>query len=185
MKRIILSEEEIQEICKRLGNQITEDLKNETKTPVILGVMKGACNFMMDLIKNIKIPVYVDYIRLSSYDGMETTGKVNLVNDLSFDIQDRTVIIVEDVVDTGISMNYLVQHLNVKYAPKEVKICSLFDKVAARKKEVNIAYVGKVLNENVFLIGYGLDYNELERNLPYVYEAEKADVNRLDEIAKK
>ena len=112
-REIILSEEEIQNICNDFGKRLTEDLKNEEKTPLFLGVMKGALNFMFDLIKRIDRPIFTDFIQISSYAGVQTTGKINLKKDFDMDIKDRTVVVVEDVIDTGISMRYLIDHLNV------------------------------------------------------------------------
>lgn len=179
MREIVLTEEEIQTTCKRLGEQITNDLKNEEKIPVVIGVMKGALNFMMDLIKRIDTPIYTDYIQVSSYVGTETTGVVFLKRDTSVDLTGRTVIIVEDIVDTGISMDYLVEHFKQK-GPKNVLVCALFDKIIARKKPVKIDYCGKVLDKNQFLLGYGLDYNEVHRNEPYVFIPAEGEIDELD-----
>ena len=101
------------------------------------------------------------------------------------DIKDRTVVVVEDVVDTGISMKYLIDHLNEHYQPKRIIICCLFDKEYARCEDIKIDYVGKVLKENCFLVGYGLDYNELERNVPYVYIAQPDDIDKWNEEIQK
>ena len=180
-KNIILSEEQLKEITKRLGKEITEKLKGSDKIPVIVGVLKGSLNFMMDLLKNIDIPVFTDYIQISSYNGTTSSGKVRLVKDLSYDCQDRTVVIVEDIVDTGYSMSYLLSHIK-SHNPKEVYVCAMFDKVPARKTDVKVDFVGEELNDNAFLIGYGLDYNELGRNIPYVYGATKDDIAKMDEI---
>ena len=114
-REIVLSEQEIQDICKDFGKRLTEELKNEEKTPLFLGVMKGALNFMFDLIKRIDRPIYTDFIQISSYAGVQSTGKINLKKDFDMDIKDRTVVVVEDVVDTGISMKYLIDHLNENY----------------------------------------------------------------------
>ena len=184
-REIVLSEEEIQNICNDFGKRLTEELKNEEKTPLSLGVMKGALNFMFDLIKRIDRPIYTDFIQISSYAGVQSTGKINLKKDFDMDIKDRTVVVVEDVVDTGISMKYLIDHLNENYKPKRIIICSLFDKEYARCEDIKIDYCGKVLKENSFLVGYGLDYNELERNVPYVYIAKPEDIDRWNEEIQK
>lgn len=182
-RKIVLSEQEIQEICKRLGKQITADFKDHNKTPIIIGVMKGSLNFMMDLIKRIEMPIFTDYIQISSYEGTSSNGNVVLKRDLSEDIKDREIILVEDVVDSGRSIKFLKDYLE-KRNPKQIYICSLFDKVNARSEKIHIDYVGKELVENDFLIGYGLDYYELERNVPYVYSATKEEVEKLDHIYK-
>lgn len=183
-KRMILTEEQIADICKKLGSEITKTLQNSAKLPVIVGVMKGSMNFMMDLVRNIDMPIYTDYIQISSYNGTSSSGKVRLVKDLSFDCQDRTVVIVEDIVDTGYSMSYLIDHVK-NHHPAKIYVCSLFDKACARKVDVKVDFVGKVLEGNDFLIGYGLDYYEIGRNIPYVYGATPEDVAELDAILAK
>lgn len=179
--KIILSEEEILVICKRIGAQLTERLKSEERTPLFLGVMKGALNFMFDLIKRVDRPILTDFIQISSYSGTQSTGKILLKREFETEIKNRTIIIIEDVIDTGVSMKYLVEHLKQHYEPKQILICSLFDKIYARKADIKIDYVGKVLTENFFLVGYGLDYNEIERNTPYVYVAEQEDIDKWNE----
>lgn len=180
-KNIILSEQDIAEMTARLGKEITKTLQNSTKIPVIVGVMKGSLNFMMDLLKNIDLPVFTDYIQISSYNGTTSSGKVRLVKDLSYDCQDRPVVIVEDIIDTGCSMSFLIKHIK-SHNPSNVYVCSMFDKKAARKVDVHVDFVGEELKGNDFLIGYGLDYNELGRNIGYVYGASKEDVEELDKI---
>ena len=184
-REIVLSEQEIQDICNDIGQKLTKDLENEKRTPLFLGVMKGALNFMFDLIKRIDRPIFTDFIQISSYAGVQTTGKINLKKDFDMDIKNRTVVVVEDVVDTGISMKYLIDHLNENYKPKRIIICAMFDKVYARCEDIKIDYVGKVLKENCFLVGYGLDYNELERNVPYVYIAKPEDIDKWNEEIQK
>lgn len=184
-KKIILSEEEILNICKKIGSQLTERLKNEERMPLFLGVMKGALNFMVDLIKRVERPILTDFIHISSYNGTQSTGKIMLKREFEIDIKNRTVVIVEDIIDTGISMKYLIDHLNKNYEPKQVIVCTLFDKIHDRVVDVKIDYVGKVLKENYFLVGYGLDYNEIERNTPYVYVAEKEDIDKWNEEIRK
>ena len=182
---IVLSEQEIQDICIDFGKKLSKELANEEKTPLFLGVMKGALNFMFDLIKRIDRPIFTDFIQISSYAGVQSTGKINLKKDFDMDIKDRTVVVVEDVVDTGISMKYLIDHLNENYQPKRIIICCLFDKEYARCEDIKIDYCGKILKENCFLVGYGLDYNELERNVPFVYIAKPEDIDKWNEEIQK
>ena len=184
MKNIVLSNEQIQSICARLGKEITELVRHEDRVPVIVGVMKGSMNFMMDLLKYVDAPVYTDYIQISSYEGTSSTGVIRLVKDLSFDCRGRTVIIVEDIIDTGTSMKYLIKHIK-SHEPSKVLVCALFDKINARPEPFHTDFVGVTLEKNDFLIGYGLDYNELGRNIPYVYSATKEDVAELDAILAK
>ncbi|MBQ7250362.1 MAG: hypoxanthine phosphoribosyltransferase [Bacilli bacterium] len=182
MDHIVLSQEEIQAICKRLGAQISEDLKDEPIPPVFICIMKGAAPFYNDLVKNVSINIVCDYMRLSSYAGLSSTGNVKMAQSLHEDITDRTVVIVEDIVDTGLSMDFLLRYINEHYKPKKVLICALFDKVLARRNEVKVDYVGHVLDKNEFLVGYGLDYKELLRNVPYVYVPTKEEIAALDAI---
>lgn len=183
MRKIVFNETEIQGACERIASELTKDLAGDDKIPVFLGVMKGAINFFMDLTKRFEMPIYLDYIQISSYDGTQSTGKVKLLHDLRFDLEGRSVVIVEDIVDTGTSMDYLVKYIEEKYHPKRIFVVTLFDKINARKVPVKIDYSGKVLAQNDFLIGYGLDYKELHRNIPYVYIPDEDEYNELTELA--
>ena len=185
MERLVMSETEIQDACKSLGDRITKDLWSDEKVPLVLGVLKGAMNFCMDLTKHIHVPIYMDYIQISSYNGCNSTGEIKLVKDLKFDVAGRTVLIVEDVVDTGHSMSYLIKHIEECYHPKRVLVCALFDKINARKADVKVNYAGRILEDNDFLIGYGLDYREFDRNIPYVYIPTKEEIEHFDELSKK
>lgn len=185
MRKIVFNETEIQGACERIASELNKELASEEKNPLFLGVMKGALNFFMDLTKRITLPIFLDYIRISSYNGTKSSGKVELVQDLKFDVKDRTVVIVEDIIDTGVSMNYLVKHLEEKYHPKRVIVVALFDKINARTAPIKIDYSGKVLAQNDFLIGYGLDYKELHRNIPYVYIPDQQEYEELTELAEK
>lgn len=180
---IVLNKDELEEIAYRLGQEITDTLKNDKKIPVIVGVMKGSMNFMMDLIKYIEVPIFTDYIQISSYSGTKSTGRIQLLKDLSYECEGRSVVIVEDIVDTGKSMHYLIEHIK-SHDPKNIYVCSLFDKVEAREVDVQVDFVGKVLEGKDFLIGYGLDYNELCREIPYVFSATNEDIEELDKILK-
>jgi len=184
-QNIILSHNEIQEICKRIGSELDERFaKSNVSLPVFIGVLKGSLNFMMDLIKNVKTPIMTDYIQVSSYQGTSSTGAVILKKDISLNIKDKTVVIIEDIIDTGLTMKYLVGYLKEKYCPKEIIVCSLFGKEHMRKVDLTIDYVGKNLTDDAFLIGYGLDYNEVFRNLPDVIGATKEDIIAADKLLK-
>lgn len=179
MKKIIMSNQEIQLVCRQIGEKLTADLAHEKRIPIAVGIMKGAMNFMEDLVKNIGVDIFTDYIQISSYNGSNTTGKVILKRDLSFDVKNRTMILIEDVVDTGISMQYLLQFIKERYQPKRIILVALFDKKFRRKVDVKIDYVGKVLTGDEFLFGYGLDYNELGRNLADVYGLNSEEILQL------
>ena len=182
MKHLLVSREEIKQITKHIGECLTKDLENESTIPVVIGIMKGSMNFMMDIIENINLDVYLDYIQVSSYNGgTQTTGKVTLKRDLSFNIKNRTIVLVEDVIDTGISMNFLLHFLNEKYHPNKIILVALLDKRSRRQVDVKVDYAGKVINEDYFVYGYGLDYNELGRNLPEIYALTDEEIKELSE----
>ncbi len=183
MRKIVFNETEIRGACERISNELMKELKDEPKIPVFLGVMKGALNFFMDLTKMMEMPIYLDYIQISSYSGTKSTGDVKLLHDLRFDCEGRVVVIVEDIIDTGVSMTYLVKHIQEKYNPKRIIVVALFDKINARTAPIKIDYSGKVLAQNDFLIGYGLDYKELHRNVPYVYIPDEEEYNELTKLS--
>lgn len=175
-----MSHEDIIESADKIGLSLSERLRNEKKLPVFVCVMKGAVNWMVDLMEHVDVPIKTDYIQISSYSGTSSTGKITLKKDISHNLEDRVVVIVEDVVDTGISMQWLIDYVKANYHPKEVIVAVLFDKRACRKVPVHIDYAGKVLDENKFLVGYGLDYRGLGRNVPYVYVPTPEEVAAWD-----
>ncbi|MEO0092420.1 MAG: hypoxanthine phosphoribosyltransferase [candidate division WOR-3 bacterium] len=161
----LISEKRLTQKVKKLAQQISKDYKN--KTPLLVGVLKGAWVFMADLVRNITIPVNCDFLQVSSYgDATESSGVVKIVTDLKCAIENRDIILVEDIVDTGLTLKYITDYLSLK-KPRSIKICSLLDKPARHKIRVKIDYLGfKVPNK--FVVGYGIDYQELYRNLPYI-----------------
>ena len=162
--RILISEEEIIERSKVLGAQISKDY--EGSVPVFIGLLKGSVPFMAELIKHVSIDCMLEFMDVSSYSGTESTGDVKIVKDLDCSIKDLDVIIVEDIVDTGRTLNTVKELLYSKGA-KSVRVCSLLDKPDRRIIDINADYVGfKIPNE--FVIGFGLDFNQKYRNLPYV-----------------
>ena len=163
--RLLITHEEIVDICKRLGLEITEDYKG--KTPLVVCVLKGACPFHSELIKHIDLDLEVDYIQVSSYQGTESTGVINYKKDLEFDIGGRDVLIVEDIVDSGLTLSKLKVELN-KRNPSSLKFISFLDKPSKRKVEFKPDYVGKTIDD-LFVIGFGLDLDEKYRNLKDIY----------------
>ncbi len=182
MKELVMSEQQIQQTCQKLGNQLTQELAHEEKIPLFVGVMKGALNFFYALVPNVKMKILTDFVETSSYEGTQSTGTVTLTKDLSINPEGRTLVIVEDVVDTGLSMRYLIDYINSHYKPKRILICALFDKQAMRKEDIQADFAGMVLKENKFLIGFGLDYRELDRQIPYVYVPEEKDIQEMDAL---
>lgn len=164
MLKKLINEKEIRKICKSLGKKITSDYKGSS--PVFIGLLKGCLPFMSDLLKHIKLDAIIDYMWVSSYEGTESTNNLKITKDVSFPIKDRDVILVEDIVDTGLTISEVKKHL-LKKNPKSIKVVSFLDKPIKRKVKVTVDYLGKVVPDE-FIIGYGLDYNQRFRNLPYV-----------------
>ena len=166
IQEILLSEQQIQERIDQLGQVLTQEYRD--KNPVILGVMKGVVVFYADMIRRINVPCQLDFMWVSSYEGTDTTGKVIVKRDISTDIRDRHVLILEDIYDTGNTLSFVHTHLMAKH-PASLKICTLLDKPSRRKPGITLQadYVGFTI-PNAFVVGYGLDYNEYYRNLPYI-----------------
>ncbi|GIW23005.1 MAG: hypoxanthine phosphoribosyltransferase [Candidatus Sericytochromatia bacterium] len=164
--RIIINKEDLNKKVTDIAQQISNDYKN--KDLIIICVLNGAIFFCVDLVKKLTIPVEIDYISVSSYHGTSSLGEINLIRDILIDIKDKDVLILEDILDTGITLTYLKEHILSK-GPKSLKICSLLDKPSRRKKEVNLDYTGFIIDD-IFIIGYGMDYNQKYRQLPYIAE---------------
>ncbi len=166
IERILLSEEQIQNRIAQLGEILTREYAG--KDPVVVGVLKGVVVFYADMIRQIKVPCQMDFMWISSYAGTNSTGTMQVKRDVSVDIKGRHVLILEDIFDTGNSLDYTSKHLLSK-EPASLKICTLLDKPEGRKPGITLQadYVGFTI-PNAFVVGYGLDYNEHFRNLPYV-----------------
>lgn len=167
VQSVLMDEEEIKSTVARIANQIDEDYKDEENV-VLIGVLKGSITFMADLMRAMKTPAKIDFMRVSSYgDSTTSSGNVNIVLDLNRkNLPNENLIIVEDIVDSGRTLKYLVSYLLNKGA-KSVKTVTLLDKPERREVDYSPEYVGKQI-ENHFVIGYGLDYSEKYRTLPYV-----------------
>lgn len=165
MDTILFTEEELQQRVRELGEAITRDYQD--KNPIFVGVLKGSFIFMADLVRYVDTPCTLDFMVVSSYgSGVKTTGAVRINKDLSEDIEGRHVIIVEDILDSGVTLNYLSKYL-MNRNPASLRIVTLLDKPSRRKAEVYPAYKGFEVEDN-FVVGYGLDYAEKYRNLPYI-----------------
>lgn len=166
IQKILITEEQLRTRIAQLGQQLTRDYAG--KTPVIVGVLKGVVVFYADMIRQIKVPCQMDFMWISSYQGTSSTGMMEVKRDVTADIRDRHVLILEDIYDTGNSLDFTYRHLLAKQ-PASLKICTLLDKPERRKPGITLKpdYVGFTV-PNEFVVGYGLDYNELYRNLPYV-----------------
>jgi hypoxanthine phosphoribosyltransferase len=163
----LLSSAELRSKVAELGARITQDYEGKDLT--LVGILKGSLPFLSDLMREIKIPVQIDFLECSSYEGgLQSTGVVRLVKDLSHTIRDKHVLIVEDIVDTGRTLAYLIQNFGAR-GPSSVAICTLLDKPSGRLEggEIDVDYVGFTI-PNYFVVGYGLDLAGYFRNLPFV-----------------
>ncbi|HZK33407.1 MAG TPA: hypoxanthine phosphoribosyltransferase [Tissierellaceae bacterium] len=165
IKSILVSEEEIAEKVKELGKKISQDYKD--KDLLLVGILKGAVIFMSDLARSIDIPVRLDFMAVSSYGNTAiSTGEVRIIKDLDFSVENRDILIIEDIIDTGYTLAYLTDNLK-KRGANSVKVCTLLNKPERRKVDVPVDYLGFDIPDE-FVVGYGLDYAQLGRNLPYV-----------------
>ena len=164
IESVLISEQELKEKVSEIGKQISKDY--EGKNPIFVGVLKGCFIFMSDLVRNVTVDCTMDFMSVSSYNGTVSTGAVKINKDLNEDICGRHVIIVEDILDSGVTLNYLKNYLMVRQ-PASIKIVTLMDKPARRKADVYADYSCFDIPD-AFVVGYGLDYNEQYRNLPYI-----------------
>ncbi|MBU2548176.1 MAG: hypoxanthine phosphoribosyltransferase [Proteobacteria bacterium] len=164
--KLIFSQAQIASKVKELAQDISRTYAG--RNPVLLGILNGVFMFYSDLIRQLTIPVSVDFVRLASYGaGSQSSGRIELTKDVELEIKGRDVLIVEDIADSGLTLNYLVKHLS-GFEPTSVRICALIDKSERREVPVDLHFVGFKL-EAGFLVGYGLDYNEQYRYLPEIY----------------
>ncbi len=168
IQSVMLSEEQIEDIVKRLATQISEDYKGPDHRLVLLCILKGSVVFMGDLMKRITIPVEIDFMRVSSYvDGTTSSGNINIILDLHRkDLKESDILIIEDIIDSGRTLSYLARYLKLKGA-KSVKTCTLLDKPSRREVSFMPDYIGCEIPDH-FIVGYGLDYNERYRALPFI-----------------
>ena len=164
INKILLSEEYLSEIVSKLGKRISEDYKD--KNLLMISVLKGSIIFMSDLMRKISIPCMIDFMAVSSYLGTKSSGEVRILKDLDIPIEGYDILVIEDILDSGRTLSYILEMLKSRN-PKSIKLCTLLDKPEARKAEIYADYVGEKI-PNEFVVGYGLDYNEKYRNLPFV-----------------
>ena len=171
--KILLSEEQIQRRVAELGRRISEDYADDP--PIFVNVLKGGVVFLADLIRATSIPVEIDFMEVSSYgNGTESSGVVRILEDLSINISSRHVLIVEDIVDTGLTLKYIIENLETRH-PKSIRICTLLDRRGRREVDLALDYVGFVVPDK-FVIGYGLDLAQRYRNLPYIAILEDEEI---------
>ena len=165
IQRVLISEEMIQARVKELGAEISRDY--EGRDLIIVSILKGGVYFLTDLTRSINIPHVIDFMVVSSYgDSQETSGIVRLVKDLKEDIRRRHVILIEDIIDTGLTLDYLLKNLKAR-EPASIEVCSFLSKPSRRKIEVPVKYLGYEVPDE-FAVGYGLDYKQKYRNLPFI-----------------
>ena len=165
INQVLLSEEQLLERVRELGDRISTDYLG--KDLVVICVLRGSFVFVSDLVRSIKIPLAVDFISISSYgSGTTSSGVVRFLKDLDEEISGRHVLVVEDIIDTGTTLKYLLENLQTR-KPASIKVCTLLSKPERRKVEIEIDYNGFVVPDH-FVVGYGLDYAEKYRNLPYI-----------------
>ena len=164
----LISAERIAARVAELGARVTEDYRREGAVPHLVCVLKGGCLFLSDLMRAIDLPLRIDLMEVSSYGGnaTESSGLVRILKDLSASIEGEDVLIVEDIIDTGLTLNYLIRYLRGKN-PRSLRICTLLDKPARRLVEIPVDYIGFTIPDQ-FVVGYGLDYGERYRNLRFV-----------------
>lgn len=165
IKEIVFTKEDIQKKVNELASRITSDYKG--KDLIVVGILKGSVLFMVDLLKEINLPCKIDFMMVSSYgNSTESSGKPKIIKDLEYSIENKDILIVEDIIDSGITLEFLLRYLKDRKA-NSVEIVTLLNKTERRKADVSIKYSGfKAPNE--FLVGYGMDYAEKYRNLPFI-----------------
>lgn len=165
LKAILLTEEQLQAKIKELGAKLSEDYRD--RNPLVICVLKGAFIFMADLVKHIAIPIEIDFMAVSSYgSSTKSSGVVRIIKDLEVSVEGRDVIIVEDIIDSGLTLSYLIDVLERRNA-RSVAVVALLDKPERRKIHLDVEYRGFTLPDE-FVVGYGLDYAEKYRNLPFI-----------------
>lgn len=169
LEKPLITAPQIQERVAALAEEIRRDFA-ATRLPIsVIVVLKGACFFAIDLLKHLDRPCRMDFLQASSYSGTASTGEVRLLSDITLPVAGTDVLLVEDIVDSGLTAAWLAQHL-ISHRPASVRLCTLLDKPSARRVQVKIDYVGFTVPE-AFVLGYGLDYDEGYRNLPAIYTA--------------
>lgn len=162
---VLFSQHQLEEMTKRLGEQISRDYQG--KNLLLVSILKGSIVFMSDLMRNITIPCRIDFMAVSSYgSGIKSSGTVKIIKDLDLNLEGYDLLVVEDILDSGRTLYSLMQILSTRN-PKSIRICTLFDKPERREADIKADYVGDCVPD-AFIVGYGLDYDEKYRNLPYV-----------------
>ena len=168
---VLINETRIQKRLDEMAKEIDKDY--EGKEIILIGVLKGSVVFMVELAKRLKTKVQFEFIEVSSYEGTESSGRVKIVKDIRNNIEGKDVLIIEDIIDTGTTLAFLKEYFMLR-KPNSLKIATLLSKPSRRTKELNVEYIGFKI-EDRFVVGYGLDYNQNYRNLPYIGYVESED----------
>ncbi len=169
---LLISREQIGSLVRGLADQISKDYTQSDL--ILIGVLKGAFIFLSDLVRHLRIPVQIDFVRLASYgSSMQTSGLIEITKDIEISVEGRDVLIVEDIIDSGRSLQFLKERLALSN-PRSIKVCALLDKKARREVPMEADYVGKEVDD-LFVMGYGIDFNEAYRNLPDIYYVATTD----------
>jgi hypoxanthine phosphoribosyltransferase len=171
----LLTAEEITSMVKKLAEQISQDYNG--RKLVLVCILKGAFMFLSDLIRHLKIPVEIDFVRLASYgSGMKSSGNIEITKDIELPIEGKDVLIIEDIIDSGHTLQFLKDRL-ILSNPRSVKICALLDKKARREVKIEADYLGTDVDD-VFVVGYGIDFGEYYRNLPEIYYVTPSEMQK-------
>ena len=171
----LLSREQIDSIIKGLADRISKDY--DQREVVLVCILKGAFMFLSDLVRHLRIPVLIDFVRLASYGtGMKSSGRIEITKDIETSLEGKDVLIIEDIIDSGRTLLFLKERLTLAN-PRSVRICALLEKKERREVEIDADYVGKEI-EDVFVVGYGIDFNEAYRNLPEIYYVTPLDPSK-------
>ena len=166
LEKVLLNEEEIVARCKELGQQITQEYKNNEQPPLLVALLKGSVPFLAELIKHIDLDIQFDFMDVSSYEGTESIGDIKIIKDLDEPLEGKNVIIVEDIIDSGSTLKMICEMFHER-KPASIKICTLLDKPTGRKVELKPDYTCFTVPP-AFVVGFGLDYEDYYRNLPFV-----------------
>ncbi len=161
---VLINEKEIAARVKEMGEQLTRDYRGKDLT--VVSVLKGSVFFATDLVRHISLPLTMEFLGVTSYEAMETTGEVRITSDVTKPMAGKHLLIVEDIIDTGLTMKFIIENLQARH-PASVKVCALLEKPARARMKISIDYRGFVI-EDVFVVGFGLDYCEKYRNLPFI-----------------
>ncbi len=183
MEKLILSEDEITRICSRLGKEIDEDIKQHSNgIPVILGIMNGGLPFMYELIKHIESPILLDTIRVSTYQGITQDSEVKVYKEPDHNLKGKDVYIVEDIIDTGLTMHFLREYITKNYKPANLKVCTLIKRTNFKQAfDEKADFIGIETDEQRYIVGFGFDYYGLFRNTPYIFVPSIKDIKAWNE----